>query len=52
MYDLVMGQTTREKLHELIKDHGMGDYLAQALIRRMTTDECRDLLCDLKAERI
>lgn len=52
MYDLVMGQTTREKLHELVEDHGMGDYLAKALIRRMTTDECRDLLCDLKAERI
>lgn len=52
MYDLVMGQTTREKLFELIEIHELGDYLARALIRRMTTDECRDLLCDLKAERI
>ena len=52
MYETVMGQTTREKLVELIDDYQMGDYLAHALIRRMTTDECRDLLADLKAERI
>jgi len=52
MYETVMGQTTREKLAELINDYEMGAYLAHALIRRMTTDECRDLLCDLKAERI
>jgi len=52
MYETVMGQTTREKLAELIEDYEMGDYLAHALIRRMTTDECRDLLADLKAERI
>lgn len=52
MFDLVMGQTTREKFVELIDDYGMGPYLAHALIRRMTTDECRDLLCDLKAERV
>jgi hypothetical protein len=52
MFDLVMGQTTREKLFELIEDHAFCDYLAKALILRMTTDECRDLLCDLKAERI
>lgn len=52
MFETVMGQTTREKLFELIEDWDMGDYLARALILRMTTDECRDLLCDLKAERI
>ena len=52
MYDLVMGQTTREKLFELIEDHDLGDYIAKALILRMTTDECRDFLCDLRAERV
>lgn len=49
-YDTVMGQTTREKLAELI-DKGMGKYIAHALIRQMSTDECRDFLADLKAER-
>lgn len=52
MYDTVMGQTTREKLIELIDDYEMGPYIAHALIRRMTTDECRDFLADLKAERV
>lgn len=52
MFETVMGQTTREKLVELIYEHEMGNYLAHALIHRMTTDECRDLLADLKAERI
>lgn len=52
MYDLVMGQTTHEKLIELIEDDKMGDYIAKALIRRMTTDEKRDFLADLKAERV
>lgn len=51
MFETVMGQTTREKLFELIEDRGIGDYLAKALILRMTTDECRDFLADLKAER-
>ena len=49
---LVMGQTTREKLVELIDNDGMGSYIAHALIRRMTTDECRDFLADLKAGRV
>lgn len=52
MYDLVMGQTTREKLFELIDDHDLGDTIAKALIRQMTTDECREFLCDLRAERV
>jgi len=52
MFDLVMGQTTREKFFELIEDHAMGDYIAKALVKRMTTDELRDFLCDLKAERV
>lgn len=52
MYELVMGQTTREKLVELIDNDGMGSYIAHALIRRMTTDECRDFLADLKAARV
>lgn len=52
MYETVMGQTTREKLAELIDDYAMGNYIAHALIRRMTTDECRDFLADLKAERV
>ena len=52
LYKLTMGQTTREKLAELIEDDGMGSYFANALIRRMTTDECREFLADLKAERI
>ena len=52
MFDVTMGQTTREKLHELIEDYGMGDYIAKALILRMTTDECRDFLSDLKWERV
>lgn len=52
MFDLVMAQTTREKLFELIEDHSLGDYIAKALILRMTTDECRDFLADLKAERV
>ena len=52
MYDTVMGQTTREKFAELINDYGMGPYIAHALIRRMTTDECREFLADLKAERV
>ena len=52
MFETVMGQTTREKLVELIEDYEMGDYIANALIRRMTTDECRDFLADLKAERV
>lgn len=51
MYETVMGQTTREKFFELIEDHAMGDHIAKALILRMTTDECRDFLCDLKADR-
>lgn len=52
IYDLTMAQTTREKLFELIEDHGMGDYIAKALVRYMTTDECRDFLLDLKHERV
>lgn len=52
MFETVMGQTTREKLAELIEAHGMGPYIAHALIRRMTTDECREFLADLKAERV
>lgn len=52
MFDVTMGQTTREKLYELIEDYGMGDYIAKALILRMTTDECRDFLSDLKWERV
>lgn len=51
-YDVRMGQTTREKLFELIEELGMGDSLAKALILRMTTDECRDFLSDLKWERV
>lgn len=52
MYETTMGQTTREKLLELIQDENFGNYIAEALVRRMTTDECRDFLCDLKAGRI
>lgn len=47
-----MGQTTREVLFELIEQCELGDYIAKALIRRMTTDECRDFLCDFNAGRV
>ena len=51
-YDVCMGQTTREKLFELIEELGIGERIAKALILRMTTDECRDFLSDLKWERV
>lgn len=51
-YETTMGQTTREKLFELIENHAMGDHIAKALISQMSTDECRDFLCDLRAERV
>ena len=51
-YDVRMGQTTREKLFELIEELGMGERIAKALILRMITDECRDFLSDLKWERV
>jgi hypothetical protein len=48
IYEKVHGQSSRDKLRELVDMHGMELYIARALILRVGDDVCDELLYDMK----
>lgn len=48
IYEKVHGQSSRDKLRELVDMHGMELYIARALILRVSDDVCDELLYDME----
>lgn len=48
IYEKVYGESSRDKLRELVDTHGMELYIARALILRVDDDVCDKLLYDME----
>jgi hypothetical protein len=52
IYKRVHGQSARDKLRELIDDHGHELFIARALLLRVDDEVCDELLDDITEGRI